>query len=124
MGRKGGISKNFEICLSMTEKCKARIQTYKKVTNWLSECYIGQKGEFSIFLEIDKIWLKNEQQWWRHRGRWFFEYQSAILGRKGGIFKFLEIDWIIRGNNADIEEGDLFSIRVLYWAEKGETSNF
>ena len=22
----------------------------------------------------------------------FFEYQSAILGRKGGIYKFLEID--------------------------------
>ena len=30
---KGRISKKFENCLSMTEKCKAMIQTYKKVTN-------------------------------------------------------------------------------------------
>ena len=120
MGRKGGISKIFENWLSMTENVR---QWCRLIRRWLIDyqsTILGRKGEFSIFLEIDKIWLKNEQQWCRHRGSWFFEYQSAILGRKGGIFKFLEIDWIIRGNDADIEECDLLSIRVLYRAIKGE----
>ena len=30
----------------------------------------------------------------------------------------------MNGNGEDIEEGDFLSIRVLYWAEKGEFSNF
>ena len=50
LAEKGEFLKILEIASVWLKKCKAMMQTYRKVTKLVSECYIGHKrGNFQIF---------------------------------------------------------------------------